>query len=62
MNHSFDEYAADYDAWFLANPNVLLSEARLVAATLEGSRRILSVGCGSGLFEKILRDDFGISV
>ena len=62
MNHSFDEYAAEYDAWFLANPNVLLSEARLVAATLEGSRRILSVGCGSGLFEKILRDDFGITV
>ena len=34
MNSSFDEYAADYDKWFMANPNVLLSETRLVAATL----------------------------
>lgn len=62
MNHSFDEYAAEYDAWFLANPNVLLSEARLVAASLEGAGRILSVGCGSGLFEKILRDTFDIDI
>ncbi|MBD5192318.1 MAG: class I SAM-dependent methyltransferase [Bacteroidales bacterium] len=62
MGKGFDEYAAEYDAWFLANPNVLESEARLVAATLEGSERILSVGCGSGLFEKILAGNFGIVV
>ncbi|MDE6368636.1 MAG: class I SAM-dependent methyltransferase, partial [Muribaculaceae bacterium] len=47
---------------FMDNTNVLLSEARLVAQTLVGSERILSVGCGSGLFEKILRDDFGINI
>lgn len=62
MKSSFDEYASLYDAWFLENPNVLLSEARLVARTLAGSKNILSVGCGSGLFEKILREDFGIVV
>lgn len=62
MKQSFDQYASAYDAWFLDNPNVLLSEARLVARTLEGTGRILSVGCGSGLFEKILRDDFGIDI
>lgn len=62
MKSSFDEYASLYDAWFLENPNVLLSEARLVARTLAGSKKILSVGCGSGLFEKILRDDFGINI
>ena len=62
MRQSFDEYAALYDAWFLENRNVLLSEARLVALTLKGAGRILSVGCGSGLFEKILREEFGISV
>lgn len=62
MKQSFDEYASLYDAWFLENPNVLLSEARLVARTLQGSRRILSVGCGSGLFEKILREDFSIEI
>lgn len=62
MKHSFDEYASLYDEWFLENRNVLLSEARLVARTLIGARKILSVGCGSGLFEKILRENFGINI
>ncbi|MCM1028940.1 MAG: class I SAM-dependent methyltransferase [Pseudoflavonifractor sp.] len=62
MGKGFDRYAGEYDAWFIANPNVLASEARLVAATLRNGGRILSVGCGSGLFEKILRDDYGIDV
>lgn len=62
MKQSFDEYASLYDAWFLENRNVLLSEARLVALTLRDAGRILSVGCGSGLFEKILREDFGIEI
>ena len=62
MKQGFDEHAEAYDAWFLKNPNVLLSEARLVASTLEGARSILSVGCGSGLFEMILRSDFGIEI
>lgn len=62
MGKGFDEYASEYDAWFLANPNVLYSEARLVAGTLKNSSRVLSVGCGSGLFEKIMKDDFGIVV
>ncbi len=62
MKRSLDEHASLYDAWFMDNPNVLLSEARLVAATLEGSQKILSVGCGSGLFEKILKNDFGITI
>ena len=62
MGKGFDEYAATYDAWFLDNPNVLASEVRLVASTLRDAHRILSVGCGSGLFEKIMRDDFGITV
>lgn len=58
----FDEYASEYDAWFIDNPNVLLSEVRLVASVLSDAGRVLSVGCGSGLFEKILREDFGITV
>ncbi len=62
MKNSFDEHASLYDAWFMDNSNVLLSEARLVAATLKGSKNILSVGCGSGLFEKILKEEFGIKV
>lgn len=33
MIEGFDQYAQEYDAWFLENPNVLESEARLVAST-----------------------------
>ncbi len=62
MGKSFDEYAATYDAWFLDNPNVLASEVALVASTLGDAGRVLSVGCGSGLFEKIMRDEMGIDV
>lgn len=58
----FDQYASLYDEWFLNNTNVLLSELRLVAHTLKDGGRILSVGCGSGLFEKLLRDEYDITV
>lgn len=62
MWQNFDQYASLYDAWFLENQNVLLSELRLVARTLEGSGKILSVGCGSGLFEKLLAEEFDIHI
>ena len=57
MSSAFDEYAEKYDEWFLKNEKVLLSEALLVESMLKDEKgKILSVGCGSGLFEKILRD------
>lgn len=63
MATSFDEYAGAYDAWFMDNANVLASEVALVAATLKDAPRpILSVGCGSGLFEDIMRREYGIDV
>lgn len=62
MGKGFDQYASAYDAWFLDNRNVLYSEVNLVASTLQDAGRVLSVGCGSGLFEKILRDEYGITV
>lgn len=62
MGKGFDEYASAYDAWFLDNANVLYSEVELVASTLRDAGRILSVGCGSGLFEKILREEYGIDI
>lgn len=58
----FDKYASLYDSWFMANPNVLASEVKLVAKVLDNGGEILSVGCGSGLFEKILREDYGIDI
>ena len=61
-NKSFDKYAEKYDAWFLENRNVLYSEVKLVAHFLKDAGRILSVGCGSGLFEMILMKEFGITI
>lgn len=59
---SFDKYAEKYDAWFMENEYVLYSEVKLVAHFLKDAGRILSVGCGSGLFEKILEKEFGILI
>lgn len=58
----FDEYANKYDQWFLKNKNVLDSEAALLAYFLESPGRAISIGCGSGLFEKILKDNYGIII
>lgn len=62
MGKGFDEYADAYDAWFLDNRNVLYSELNLVASVVKGAKKVLSVGCGSGLFEKLLRDERGIVI
>ena len=59
---AFDQYASEYDAWFLENTNVLETELRLVAACLKDSGKILSIGCGSALFEKLLEDRYGIRI
>ncbi len=58
----FDEYAHHYDAWFLENRNVLQSEVLLLKRFLLDPGRALSVGCGSGLFEHILRSEQGIDI
>lgn len=58
----FDELADKYDYWFLQNKNVLYSEVKLVAKVLKNGGEIYSVGCGSGLFEKILREEFNIDI
>ncbi len=59
----FDKYATEYDAWFIENRAVLESEVRLVAHTLRGEiGDVLSIGCGSGLFEKILADQYNIHI
>ncbi|MCF0177130.1 MAG: class I SAM-dependent methyltransferase [Bacteroidales bacterium] len=59
---AYDEYAEQYDSWFLQNENVLLTELALVAKCLKDAGRTLSIGCGSGLFEKLLYQDYGIKV
>ncbi|MCG2881316.1 MAG: methyltransferase domain-containing protein [Vulcanisaeta sp.] len=55
--------ASKYDSWFLSNPYVLESEVLLLKYLLEPNPgRALSVGCGSGLFEFILRTRYGIVI
>ncbi len=62
MSKGFDKYATAYDSWFMENRNVLYSEVNLVAKVLQDAGRVLSVGCGSGLFEMIMRSEYGIDV
>ena len=63
MKPKFDGYAAQYDAWFMENDNLFQSELRLFQRALGdiSGQRVLSVGCGSGLFESMI-DHSGIEV
>ena len=61
-NKIFDKYATAYDSWFFENINVLTSEAKLVAHFLKNPGETFSVGCGSGLFESILKKEYGIEI
>lgn len=58
----FDEFAERYDSWFLKNPNVLESELRLIRHALGDCGDTLSVGCGSGLFEMLLRREYELEI
>ncbi len=62
MQEPFDQYAEQYDAWFLKNRNVLESELLLLRHFLAHPGKALSVGCGSGLFEQLLRKEHGIDI
>lgn len=59
---TFDEHANEYDSWFMNNRNMLESEVKLLAHFLTKSGKTLSVGCGSGLFESILKKDYQIEI
>ncbi len=52
----FDGYAAQYDEWFMKNEHLFTSELRLFHKVLGdiSGKRLLSVGCGSGLFESYI--------
>ncbi len=59
---AFDEHANAYDSWFFDNQNLLTSELKLVAHFLDQDSEILSIGCGSGLFESLLAKDYNIHI
>ena len=52
----FDGYADKYDEWFMKNEHLFTSELRLFLKVLGDikDKRLLSVGCGSGLFESYI--------
>lgn len=52
----FDGFANLYDEWFMKNENLFTSELRLFEKALGDvqGKKLLSVGCGSGLFEGYL--------
>jgi SAM-dependent methyltransferase len=58
----FDQYAEAYDRWFMENRVVLASELLLLKRAVGQPGVALSVGCGSGLFEYLLRTEHGIVV
>lgn len=60
----FNLFANEYDSWFEANQALLESEVQLLAYLWPASNtsRVLSVGCGTGLFEAVLRRDFDIRI
>lgn len=63
MKSTFDKYAEKYDEWYQKNQNFFFSQLNLLALTLQGAGNdILSVGCGSGLFEEQLKDNHDIEV
>ena len=59
---AFDEFAEKYDTWFLQNRTVLQSEILLLKHALSDPGKTLSVGCGSGLFEHLLRSEHGVDI
>lgn len=59
---AFDAYANDYDKWFLSNINVLKSEVALLAHFLGDPGRAISIGCGTALFETLLKKDYDIEI
>ncbi len=58
MKQKFDGYAAQYDSWFMENENLFNSELLLYKKALGDitGKRVLSVGCGSGLFESMIEN------
>lgn len=52
----FDGYAAQYDEWFMKNEHLFSSELSLFKKALGDitGKKLLSVGCGSGLFESYI--------
>lgn len=58
MKQKFDGYADKYDSWFMVNEKLFESELLLykkALGDLEG-KNVLSVGCGSGLFESNVKN------
>ncbi|MDD3618942.1 MAG: class I SAM-dependent methyltransferase [Desulfobulbaceae bacterium] len=57
---SFDQRAAQYDAWYDNNPAFAMELAALRASTMVLPRPRLEIGVGSGRFARALQVEFGL--
>ncbi|OYT14489.1 MAG: hypothetical protein B7C24_18065 [Bacteroidetes bacterium 4572_77] len=57
------KYTSKHDTWLLNNHNILKSKIDLLALALQEAKSdILSVGCGSGIIEKVIREEYNINI
>ncbi len=54
MNNIYDQYAAEYDAWFVQNDQLFSSELDQLRNMVEDFSFGLDIGCGTGLFTSLL--------
>ena len=57
---AFEEYAEEYDEWFVKNNQVFLSELDAVSGLLPSSKNGLEIGVGSGRFAFLLEIKTGV--
>lgn len=61
MAHNiYDDYAADYESWFIENDKLFAAEVEAVSALLPPHAKTIDIGCGTGIFTKALGIKTGV--
>lgn len=61
MKNPFDEYANEYDNWFVTNRVLFESELKAIEEVFPiGKVKALEIGCGTGIFAEKLGVEYGI--
>ena len=56
----FDDYAKEYDSWFIENDKIYQSELNAVESLLDKDKNYIEIGVGTGLFASKLNIKEGI--